>query len=275
MAQNFIEGVGEDVYVPTFSINASADWKIQYARESRVDIAERAARKIAASVAEYEEECGWKVIVPAGTTNFTSTGLLPSRSAPIYEVASGLSGAGFLSKELINKMIVGMRRTDRTLTDLYVSPEDAADIREWTDTDIDPVTRREIFQAAGMGSIWNVQLHEIKHLGAVGKFNINASTASYGVFLASAGGAFHDYTLTNANITDANGEVTTAGETQIWGFDRTVNDSLVMPVKQEWQTFEDPTLLRHQKQGVFGWEEIGFACLDARMECMGVIDRSL
>ena len=30
-AQNFIEGIGEEVYVPTFSINASADWKITYA----------------------------------------------------------------------------------------------------------------------------------------------------------------------------------------------------------------------------------------------------
>jgi len=30
-------------------------------------------------------------------------------------------------------MIVGFKRIGRTLTDLYVSPEDAADIREWTD----------------------------------------------------------------------------------------------------------------------------------------------
>lgn len=28
MAQNFIEGIGEEVVVPTFSINASADWKV-------------------------------------------------------------------------------------------------------------------------------------------------------------------------------------------------------------------------------------------------------
>ena len=124
MAQNFIEGVGEDVYIPTFSINAAADWKISYAREGRIDIAQRAARKIANTVAEYEEECGWKIIVPAGCTNVTAAGLLPARSAPIYEVAAGVAGAGYLSKELINKMIVGMIRNDRTLTDLYISPED-------------------------------------------------------------------------------------------------------------------------------------------------------
>jgi hypothetical protein len=274
VAQNFIEGVGEDIYVPTFTIDNSAQWKLTYARDGRVDIAERCARNMARSIAEYEEESAWRVLVPAGTTDFSGQGLLTARSAPIYEVAAGSPGAGYLSKELINKMMVGMSRTDRQLTDLWVSPEDAADIREWTDTDIDPVTRREIFQAAGMGRIWNVQLRELKHLGAVGKFNINDENSSFGIFKDSAG-AYNDYTLTNANVVDANGQVSTAGETQIWGFDSTVNDSLVMPIRQEFQTFEDPTLLRKQQQGIFGWEEVGFAVLDSRMLCLGVIDRSL
>jgi len=274
VAQNFIEGVGEDVYVPTFTIDASADWKLTYARDGRVDIAMRAASNMARAVAEYEEESAWRVIVPAGCTDFSGQGLLSARSAPIYEVTAGSTGAGYLSKELINKMMVGMVRTDRTLTDLWVSPEDAADIREWTDTDIDPVTRREIFQTAGMGRIWNVQLREMKHLGAVGKFNINDSTSSFGIFKDTAG-SYYNYTLTNANIVDANGQVSTVGETQIWGFDSTSNDSLVMPIRQEFRTFEDPTFLRKQKQGIFGWEEVGFACLDPRMECLGVIDRSL
>lgn len=274
VAQNFIEGVGEDIYVPTFTIDASAQWKITYARDGRVDIAQRAVRNIARAVAEYEEESAWRVLVPAATTDFSGQGLLTPRSAPIYEVAAGSPGAGYLSKELINKMIVGMVRNDRNLTDLWISPEDAADIREWTDTDIDPVTRREIFQASGMGRVWNVQLRELKHLGAVGKFNINDETSSYGIFKDSAG-SYNDYTLTNANVVDANGQVTTAGETQIFGFDMSVNDSLVMPIRSEWQTFDDPTLLRKQQQGLFGWEEIGFACLDSRMLSLGVIDRSL
>lgn len=274
VAQNFIEGVGEDVYVPTFTIDASAQWKLTYARDGRIDIAERAARNMARNIAEYEEESGWRVLVPAGTTDFSGQGLLAARSAPIYEVDSAKPGAGYLSKELINKMMVGMIRNDRQLTTLWVSPEDAADIREWTDTDIDPVTRREIFTAAGMGRIWNVQLREIRQLGAVGRFNINDETSSYGIFKDSAG-AYNDYTLTNANIVDANGQVTTAGETQIWGFDTTVNDSLVMPIRQQFQVFDDPALHRQQQQGIYGWEELGFACLDSRMLSIGVIDRSL
>lgn len=274
VAQNFIEGVGEDVYVPTFTIDASAQWKLTYARDGRVDIAERAARNMARSVAEYEEESAWRVLAPSATTNFSGQGLLPARSAPIYEVAATSAGAGYLSKELINKMIVGFQRNDRELTQLWVSPEDAADIREWTETDIDPVTRREIFTAAGMGRIWNIELRVLKHLGAVGKFNINDETSSFGIFQDSSG-SYNDYTLTNANVVDANGEVTTAGETQIYGFDTTVNDSFVMPVRQEFVTYEDPILLRKQQQGIFGWEEVGFACLDSRGLGLGVIDRSL
>ncbi len=275
IAQNFIEGIGEEVYVPTFTIDASADWKITYARDSRIDIAQRAAARAAKDLANYEEECGWRVILPAVTSSFSGKGLLGSRPAPIYEIVPASSGAGYLSKELINKMIVGFKRVGRTLTDLYVSPEDAADIREWTDTDIDPVTRREIFQASGMGSIWNVQLHEIQHLGATGLYNINGSTAAYGKFIADGTESFNAYTIENPNVTNADGTINTLGETQVLGFDLTTNDSLVMPIRKEYEAFDDPTLLRVQKQGFFGWAELGFACLDSRMMGMGIIDRSL
>jgi len=275
VAQNFIEGIGEEVYIPTFSIAASADWKITYARDSRIDIAQRSANRAAKDLANYEEECGWRVIMPAATSAFSGKGLLGSRPAPIYEISPSAQGAGYLSKELINKMIVGFKRIGRTLTDLYVSPEDAADIREWTDTDIDPVTRREIFQASGMGSIWNVSLHEIQHLGATGLYNINGYGSSYGKFSADVSGQYNGYTIDNANITAADGTVATLGETQIMGFDLSVNDSLVMPIRKEYEAHDDPTLLRVQKQGFFGWAELGFACLDSRMLGMGIIDRSL
>ncbi len=274
IAQNFIEGVGEEVYVPTFPISVSADWKVTYARDSRIDIPERAARNAARAIADYEEESGWRVIVPAATTNFAGQGLLGARNAPIYQVPSGSTGEKFLSKELINLMMVGMKRTRRSLTDLYISPEDAADIREWTDTQVDNFTRREIFQAAGMGNIWNINMHEVFQLGATGRFNINQNGAAYGVFQVDSSDNFNDYDPTNINEVDANGNVTTAGETQIYGFDLSVNDSLVMPIRKEYEAHDDPTLLRQQKQGFFGWEELGLACLDPRMELLGVIDRS-
>ena len=37
-----------------------------------------------------------------------------------------------------------------------------------------------------------------------------------------------------------------------------------MPMKQQVQVFEDDTLHRHQKAGMYGWAELGFAVLDNR-----------
>lgn len=42
-------------------------WKLSFARDGRIDIAEAAARAAAKAIADYEEEAGWKVIFPAGT----------------------------------------------------------------------------------------------------------------------------------------------------------------------------------------------------------------
>jgi hypothetical protein len=126
-----------------------------------------------------------------------------------------------------------------------------------------------------MGGVWGVRFHEVDHLGAVGLYNINGNGSAYGKFTADAGNAYNSYTLDNPNIVDATGVVTTLGETQIMGFDLSVNDSLVMPIRKEYEAHDDPTLLRVQKQGFFGWAEIGFACLDTRMMGLGIIDRSL
>ena len=48
-----------------------------------------------------------------------------------------------------------------------------------------------------------------------------------------------------------------------------------MPIRKDYEAHDDPTLLRVQKAGFFGWQEWGMACLDSRMIGMGVIDRSL
>lgn len=63
--------------------------------------------------------------MPAATSAFTGKGLLGSRPAPIYEINPASTGAGYFSKELINKIMVGFKRLGRTVTDLYISPEDS------------------------------------------------------------------------------------------------------------------------------------------------------
>lgn len=271
--QNFIEVAGEEIIVPTFKISTALNWSLDYARDGRIDIAQRCMRNAARAVIDFEEESGWRVIVPAATSEFPGKGLLKPRPAPVVQIGSPAS-EGFLSKELINSMMTRMKRNRRQLTDLYVSPEDMADIREWSESQVDDLTRHDIFNAGGLSGLWGVRFHEVHQLGAEGVYNINSNNSQAGIFRVSAGGSFNDYTPTNPNEVDANGAVITPGETQIYGFDLSVNDSLVMPIKQELQFFDDPMLHREQQQGFYGWCQLGMAVLDPRMITMGVIDRA-
>ena len=273
IAQDYIELISEEVMLRTFTVQAAKDWLLKYAREGRVDVAVRAQQAVADALADYEEEAGWRTIMPAATSSFDGAGVLSPRPAPIYEMPAGDPASGYFSKELINRMIVGMKRLGRKLGELWVSPEDLADIREWTDIDVDPATRNRIFQAAGLGDLWGIQLREVEAIGVRGQFNINDQDSEWGPFKGAVGtNKFNDYQITHGNLVDINGNLTVAGETQIFGFDRT-DISLVMPIKQEFVAHEDMTLLRKQKEGFFGWEEFGMACLDARFIAVGIIDR--
>ena len=53
------------------------------------------------------------------------------------------------------------------------------------------------------------------------------------------------------------------------GLDQSSNDSFVMPVRQQLEVFEDPTLHRQQRAGFYGWAEIGFGVLDNRRVILG------
>lgn len=272
-AEDTLEFMADEVSIRTFVVQAAKDWLIRYAREGRVDVAVRAQQAVAKALAAYEEEAGWRVIIPAATSAFDGAGILGPRPAPIYEMPAGDPASGYFSKELINRMIIGMKRLGRKLTELWVSPEDLADIREWSSTDVDDTTRNTIFQAAGLGSIWGIQLREVDVLGVRGQYNINDKDSEFGPFKGSASlNKFNDYAITHGNLVDSNGNLQTAGETQIYGFD-TSDISLVMPIKQEYQAMDDITLLRRQKQGFFGHMEFGMACLDARFISVGIIDR--
>lgn len=272
--RNHVEPVGEEIIVRPFTISTSFDWPLRYALQGRIDIAQRAMRNAARAIVDYEEEAAWRVLMAAATTDFPGKGLLPARDAAIEQIASG-SSAGFLSKELVNGMMTRMKRNRRTMTHLYVSPEDMADIRNYSESQVDEITRREIFVGAGLSSMWGVQFVETHKLGATGIYNINGSASTGGIFQAGAGEAFNDYTLTNPNVVDANLSVVTPGETQVLGLDLSSNDSFVMPIEEEFQVWDDShNLHREQKQGFYGWERVGFAVLDSRPIVLGVIDRT-
>ena len=236
---------GDYVMVPTYSITSSIDYLLRYAREARWDVVGRAVQVLEASFVKKMNDDGWHTILSAGT----------DRNILVYDADAA---AGQFTKRLVSLMKTVMRRNGggnsasinrSTLTDLYISPEGLEDIRNWGVDQIDEVTRREIYQAADGSAIltrvFGVNIHDIDELG---------ESQEYQKFFS----------------TDLNGSLGPSSDVElVVGLDQSANDSFVMPVKENVQVYEDDTMHRHQRAGMYGWAEMGFAVLDNRRVLLG------
>ena len=122
------------------------------------------------------------------------------------------------------------------------------DVRNWGLDQVDEVTRREIYTAAEGGApitrIFGVNLHDLDELGEGQEYQ-----------------TFFDSGLSGA--VEAN------DVELVVGLDQSSNDSFVMPMKQQLEVFEDPTLHRQQRAGYYGFAELGFGVLDNRRVILG------
>ena len=136
------------------------------------------------------------------------------------------------------------------LTDLYVSPEALEDVRNWGLDQVDEVTRREIYSAPEGGApitrIFGVNIQDLDELG---------EGQEYQEFLT--------------NSTGLGGAIQGSDLELVVGLDQSSSDSFVMPVKEQLQVFEDPTLHRQQRVGYYGFAELGFGVLDNRRILLG------
>ena len=236
---------GDYVMVPTYSITSSIDYLLRYAREARWDVVGRAVQVLEASFVKKMNDDGWHTILSAGT----------DRNILVYDADAA---AGQFTKRLVSLMKTVMRRNGggnsasinrSTLTDLYISPEGLEDIRNWGVDQIDEVTRREIYQAADGSAIltrvFGVNIHDIDELG---------ESQEYQKFFT----------------TDLSGSLGPSSDVElVVGLDQNANDSFVMTVKDKVQVYEDDTMHRHQRGGMYGWAEMGFAVLDNRRVLLG------
>jgi hypothetical protein len=261
------------VSVPIFCVSAAQDWLYKYMKDKREDIIMRAGRKVAKALVEYEEEAGWRTIIPSVTSAFGGAGIVPPQPANIYQLPEGDPASGYFSKELINRLIVGAQRNGKNLTMLWISPEDMADIREYTDTDVDPITRRSIFMAAGLGSIWSIKFRVLNNLGVRGKYNIDGHTSKFGPLQANDKGSYNDYSIKHPNIIEENGTLQLAGETQVYAFASDIKDVFKLPIPEKFIARWDPMLTRRQRAGFYGWQYMGMALLARNSVYMGVVDR--
>jgi hypothetical protein len=233
---------GDYVQVPTYGIAASIDWLLRYAREGRWDIVARALQVLEASFVKKINDDGWHTLLTAAA----------DRNILIFD---GDATAGMFTKRLISLMKTVMVRngggntasTRRSrLTDVYLSPEAIEDIRNWGVDQLDDRSRYNIFTAPDgtINSIFGVNLIDLVEFGEGQEYQ-RFFTSTLGGTLASG-----DLEL-------------------VIGLDMQINDSFLMPIKQEVTIFEDPTLHRQQRAGYYGWAELGFCVLDNRRVLLG------
>ena len=236
---------GDYVMIPTYSITNSIDFLLRYAREARWDVVARAAQVMEAGFVKKMNDDGWHTLLAAGV----------DRNILVYDADAA---AGQFTKRLVSLMKVVMRRNAGgnsgsikrgSLTDMYMSPEGVEDIRNWGVDQLDEVSRREIYvasdSAGSVSRVFGVNIHALDELGE--------------------GQEYQDY-FTN----ELSGTLGPASDVElVVGLDLAANDSFVMPVKQEVTIYEDDTLHRQQRAGMYGFAEIGYGVLDSRRVLLG------
>lgn len=243
--------VGDELTIQTYEVANSIDWPLRYSREARWNIVARAMEVLEAGFVTKMNTDGWRAIIAAGAGRTDFNG-----GAPL--VFDSAATAGQFTKRLISLMKTSMTRLAggnrmsqgrSILTDLYISPEALEDIREWDVDDVDEITRREIFQAdddpntGPLARIYGVNLHPLTELGVGQEFQ-----------------TFFDGLSLSMGASD---------EEIVVGLDLQENDSFVMPVRAPLELFEDPTLHRRRKAGMYGWQEHSFGVLDGRRVLLG------
>ena len=229
---------GDYVIVNTYGITSSIDFLLKYAREANWNVVARAMQVLESSFVKKINDDGWHTLLAASV----------DRNILVYDADAA---AGQFTKRLVSLMKTVMRRNGGgnsgtapgRLTDLYCSPEAIEDIRNWGVDQLDEVSRREIYTASDDGGpltrIFGVNLHDVFEFGDNQEYQ--------------------DYF-----VTDLGGSLATGDVELVIGLDQGNSDSFVMPVKKEVEIFEDEALHRHQRQGYYGWAEIGFGVLDNR-----------
>ena len=233
---------GDYVMVPTYDVGASIDWLLKYARDARWDVVGRAMEVLQGQFVKKMNDDGWHTLLSAGA----------DRNILIYD---GDASSGMFSKQLVSLLKVVMRRNGGgnstsvhrgELTDLYISPEGHEDIRNWGVDEVDPITRRDLIVGEGglLVRIFQVNLHTLDELGEGQEYQ-------------------------NFYTTDLSGTMPAGKNEIVVGLDLRNRDSFVMPVRAPVQVFEDDTLHRQRRAGMYGWAEHGFAALDTRRVLLG------
>tara|TARA_R110000824_G_scaffold11373_5_gene49636 strand:+ start:199 stop:1275 length:1077 start_codon:yes stop_codon:yes gene_type:complete len=248
---------GQELKMAPYRLDSAVSFLKKYARRGRLDVLAKAVERMAQEVLVKQERNAWAVILKAaaeGSTNSTSH---------VIDTGAGTS----FELDFLNQMMTRMRRLNqsfangtpadgfsRGLTDMYVSPEVMENIRSFSyqalggstggaaATDLPDSVRTELYQAAGAGSIFGVNLVELIELGPSKKYATLFNTLSASAFAA--------------------------GDDLAVGIDASKGAFIRAIAQQDNSTFtalaDDQFSARSEKVGFYGHVEEARVCIDAR-----------
>lgn len=227
----------DSVMVPIISFGNAVDWSLDVANNARWDIVGDIVKAYYAGIVKRLNDAAAHVALAAGL----------SRNIVVYD---GDANAGQLTKRLFSLGKITMARNGggnsnslnrSRLTDMFLSPEGLADMLNWgVDQVSDEIrTRLHTDPEGNLKRLFDVNLHEMTELGE--------------------GQEYQKY------YSDILGGSLASQDTELaLGFDLVSRTSFVMPTRGTLETFEDLTLHRQGRAGIYGWLKAGFGCLDNR-----------
>lgn len=231
---------GDELRVSTYKVGNGISWSLDYARDARWDVVARAIEVFTNGFIRKLNDDGWHVILKTAVEGTSST------------IQDTTATAGLFTKRLLLDMMSNIKRRtggrNSKLTDLYLSPEAINDVRNFTNAQIDEVSRRELVTGGEdrVPQLYGVRFHEMQEFGV---------SQEYETYITGTLGRVH----TNSKVE------------HVVGLDLLHRDAFVMPIREDMQMFDDPTLHRSAKAGVYGWMEVGFANLDTRRAILGAL----
>lgn len=268
----------EEMKIATYRLDSAVSMNKRYARKARLDVVSKGVERMANEVLVKQDRNAWAVILKALAEANTGGNqhLLQSQST------AGTSPAvSQFTLEDLNDCMQRMARINESyaggtpaeayskgITDLYVSPKVMADIRAFSytalggseagqaQTDLPDSIRSDIYRAAGAGSIFGVNIHQLLELGPSEKYQVLLNTFT---------GA------TNYTNIDGGGSLPVdADDSTIVGIDNS-KGAFVRPVArgEGGETFtavpdDQFYAARMEKLGFYGFLEEGRVCLDSR-----------
>jgi hypothetical protein len=260
----------QELKIATYRLDSAVSFNKKYARKARLDVVSGALDRMAQEVLVKQERNAWAVILKALANASTKDGrsVAFGTSGALKHILSPsqtFSGATF-NLQMLNELILRTKRINvsfaggtpsdnsaRGLTDLFVSPEAKAKIRQFS---FNPLFGTEIFRGGGMESLFGINIIELLELGASQKYNVLLSN------------------FTGANTyPDINGNTAAAfasTEEIAIGLDLS-RDAFIRPVATNAESGgqltvlpDDQFITRAEKTGFYGFLEEGRICIDAR-----------